>query len=166
MNVSAIRIFIEIERFCTFFSSSNLRWEVLSSHGKVLIECLVINRWSTHYEAIRAVKTEFQWIFKGFDLFRKSSHEKGCTNHFAFNWKLLLHVTFILLGRNSGTNKSQLSEFLRRSLMIFIIQGFWTIVFIFIVIFTTFRPLCLPAFLGCFLSNSGAYADFRTTSFI
>ena len=35
------------------------------------------------------------------------------------------------------------SEFLRRSLMIFIIQGFQTIVFIFIVIFTTFRPICL-----------------------
>ena len=34
-----------------------------------------------------------------------------------------------------------LSEYLRRSLMIFIIQGFRIIVFIFIVIFTTFRQL-------------------------
>ena len=35
-----------------------------------------------------------------------------------------------------------MSEFLRRSLIVFIIQGFRTIVFVFIVIFTTFRPIC------------------------
>ena len=45
-----------------------------------------------------------------------------------------------------------MSKFLRRSLMIFIIKGFRTIVFIFIVISTTFRPICLPGFFGCFLS--------------
>ena len=42
-----------------------------------------------------------------------------------------------------------LSKFLRRSLMIFIIKGFRTIIFIFIVISMTFRPICPPAFLGC-----------------
>ena len=46
-----------------------------------------------------------------------------------------------------------LSKFLRRSLMIFIIKGYWTIVFIFIVIFTTFRLICPPAFFRCFCLN-------------
>ena len=58
-----------------------------------------------------------------------------------------------------------LSEFLRRSLMIFIIKGFRTIVFIFIVISTTFRPICPLAFFRC-LSNSGTSTELRTTSFI
>ena len=48
---------------------------------------------------------------------------------------------------------------------IFIIKGFRTIVFIFIVISTTFRPICPLAFFRC-LSNSGTYAELRTTSFI
>ena len=48
---------------------------------------------------------------------------------------------------------------------IFIIKGFRTIVFIFIVISTTFRPICLPAFFRC-LSNSGTFTELRTTSFI
>ena len=48
---------------------------------------------------------------------------------------------------------------------IFIIKGFQTIVFISIVIFTTFRPICPPAFFRC-LTNSGTYAELRTTSFI
>ena len=48
----------------------------------------------------------------------------------------------------------------------FIIQGVRTIVFIFMVIFTAFRSMCLPAFCRCFLSNSGAYTELRTTSFI
>ena len=39
--------------------------------------------------------------------------------------------------------------------MIFIIKGFWTIVFIFIVISTTFRPI----------SNSGTFTELWTTSF-
>ena len=49
--------------------------------------------------------------------------------------------------------------------MIFIIKGFRTIVFIFIVISTTFRSICPPAFFRC-LSNSGTYTELRTTSFI
>ena len=48
---------------------------------------------------------------------------------------------------------------------IFIIKGFQTIVFIFIVISTTFRPICPPAFFRC-LSNSGTFTEFQTTSFI
>ena len=46
-----------------------------------------------------------------------------------------------------------------------IIKVFWTIVFIFIVFFTTFRPIYPPAFFKC-LSNSGNYTELRTTSFI
>ena len=48
---------------------------------------------------------------------------------------------------------------------IFIIKGFRTIVFIFIVISTTFRPIWPPAFFR-YLSNSGTYTELRTTSFI
>ena len=46
-----------------------------------------------------------------------------------------------------------------------IIKGFRTIVFIFIVISTTFRPICPPAFFRC-LSNLGTYIELRTTSFL
>ena len=49
--------------------------------------------------------------------------------------------------------------------MIFIIKGFQTIVFIFIVISTTFRPIYPPAIFRC-LSNSGTYTELQTTSFI
>ena len=44
-------------------------------------------------------------------------------------------------------------------------MDFQTIVFIFIVIYTTFRPICPPAFFRC-LSNSGTFMELRTTSFI
>ena len=47
----------------------------------------------------------------------------------------------------------------------FIIKGFRTIVFIFIVISTTFRPICPPAFFRS-VSNSGIFTELRTTSFI
>ena len=49
--------------------------------------------------------------------------------------------------------------------MISIINGFRTIVFIFIVISTTFRSICPQAFFRC-LSNSGTYLELQTTSFI
>ena len=48
---------------------------------------------------------------------------------------------------------------------IFISKGFQTIVFIFIVISTTFRPMCPPSFFRC-LANSGTITELRTTSFI
>ena len=48
---------------------------------------------------------------------------------------------------------------------IFIMKGFQTIVFIFIVISTTFRPICLPAFFRC-LSNLGTFTEIQTMSFI
>ena len=57
-------------------------------------------------------------------------------------------------------NGNKLSEFLRGSLMIFIIKGFRTIVFIFLVISTTFQAICPPAFFWC-LSNSGTYMNFE-----
>ena len=49
--------------------------------------------------------------------------------------------------------------------IIIIIKVFRTIVFIFIVISTTFRSICPPVFFRC-LSNSGTFTEFRTTSFI
>ena len=47
----------------------------------------------------------------------------------------------------------------------FIIKVFRTIVFIFIVISTTFRPIYPLAFFRC-LSNTGTFTELRTTSFI
>ena len=49
--------------------------------------------------------------------------------------------------------------------MVFIINGFHTIVFISIVISTMFQPICPPAFFRC-LSNSGTFTELQTTSFI
>ena len=49
--------------------------------------------------------------------------------------------------------------------MIFIIKGFRTVVFIFIAISTTFRPICPLAFVRS-LSHSGTYTELRTTSLI
>ena len=45
-----------------------------------------------------------------------------------------------------------------------IIKDFRTIVFIFIIISTTFRPICPPAFFRC-LPNSGTFTELQTTSF-
>ena len=53
-------------------------------------------------------------------------------------------------------------EFLDKT---FIIKGFRTIVFIFIVISTTFLLICPPAFFRC-LSNSGTFTELRNMSFI
>ena len=58
-----------------------------------------------------------------------------------------------------------MSKFLRRRLVIFILKGFWTIVFIFIAISTTFQPVCPPAFFRCLL-NSETFTELQTTSFI
>ena len=49
--------------------------------------------------------------------------------------------------------------------MTFITKGFWTIVFIFIVISTIFHPICPPAFFRC-MSNSETYMELWPTSFI
>ena len=62
-------------------------------------------------------------------------------------------------------DKRKVSKFLRRSLMIFIIKGFRTIVFIFIVISTMFWPIYPLAVFRC-LSNSGTFTELWTTSFI
>ena len=48
---------------------------------------------------------------------------------------------------------------------IFIINGFRTFVFIFIVISTRFRTICPPSFFLCLL-NSGTYTERRPTCFI
>ena len=67
---------------------------------------------------------------------------------------------FVWSSTNALLNNFWLSKFLRRSLLIFIIKIFRTIVFIVI----TFRPICPPAFFRC-LSNSGTFTELRTTSF-
>ena len=89
------------------FSSSSHRWEVLSLYVKVMRKRLVTTRWSATLQSSPCSENRFwrsssdtQFINLSF---RKSSHEKGCKNPFAFNWKLFLHITFILRGGNSGT---------------------------------------------------------------
>ena len=56
-------------------------------------------------------------------------------------------------------------QFLSGIQLVFIIKGFRIIVFIFIGISTSFRPICSPAFFRC-LSNSVTFTELRTTSFI
>ena len=55
-------------------------------------------------------------------------------------------------------HNSLLSKFLRWSSMIFIIKGFQTIVFNFIIISITFRLICPPAFYR-YLSNLGTFME-------
>ena len=49
--------------------------------------------------------------------------------------------------------------------MVFIIKSFWNIVFIFIVISTTFWLIYPPAYFRC-LSTLGTYTELRTMSII
>ena len=56
-------------------------------------------------------------------------------------------------------------EILKKKTLSFIIKGFRTIVFIFISISITIRPICPAAFFRC-LSNLGSYTELWTTSFI
>ena len=83
---------------------------------------------------------------------------------FSFDSSLLLF--FLLcwtLEKKPLILKNLMPKFLKRSLVIFIIKSFRTIIFI--VISTTFRPICPPAFCKC-LSNSGTFTELRTMSFI
>ena len=57
------------------------------------------------------------------------------------------------------------SSYRKGNLRGFIIKGFRTTLFIFIIISTTFRLIYLPAFFRC-LSNSGTFTELQTTSFI
>ena len=75
-------------------------------------------------------------------------------------------MTRVSFGTSKSITKfSKLSKFLRWSLLIFIIKGFQTIAFIFIVISTTFQPICPLAFFRCLL-NLGTFTELRTPSFI
>ena len=75
---------------------------------------------------------------------------------------MTIHENFVHMDNDILTYKVKYSNYHSE---IIIIKGFRTIVFIFIVISTTFRPLCPPAFFRC-LSNSGTFTELRTTSFI
>ena len=64
VNASAITIFRVIARFCSFLTSSSNWGNGLSSHIKVIMNCLLATRWSACYEGIRAVKTRFQGVIQ------------------------------------------------------------------------------------------------------
>ena len=72
----------------------------------------------------------------------------------AMKWRLFI-----------DSSSSSLKVVLLHNGNIFIIKDFQTIVYIFIVISTTFWPICPPAFFRC-LSNSGTYMELQTKSFI
>ena len=78
-------------------------------------------------------------------------HQKEIRKWFCFHQEIFLLLFYHLLKSDDLPNsfRYRLSEFLRWSLMIFIMKGFRTISFIFIVISTTFRPICPPAFFRC-----------------
>ena len=63
------------------------------------------------------------------------------------------------------TELFEIELFLYARLNCLFINGFRTVVFIFIVISTTFRPIYPPAFFRC-LSNSRTFTELQTTSFI
>ena len=79
-----------------------------------------------------------------------------------FEIELFLYLSVY---EQNNCNDALLELFKVELFLIFIINGFWTIVYIFIVISKTFRPICPPAFFKC-LSNSGTFTELRTTSFI
>ena len=71
-----------------------------------------------------------------------------------------MNICFVLGENWFSLDKKDISY----CLMIFIIKGLRTIVFISITIPTTFRPICPPAFFRC-LSNSRTFTELRTTPF-
>ena len=75
-----------------------------------------------------------------------------------FHYNIYIYIKYMIFKRivcGNILNKPEL----------FIIMGFRTIVFIFIVISTTFQPICPLAFFRC-LSNSGTFTELWTTSFM
>ena len=100
VNATAITFFGVTERLYTFFSSSNHWKEVLSSYVKVMMKHLVTTSLESTLRSHQCSENGISWSDSGTQFinlcFRKSSNERGCTNHFAFNWKLL-QVTFVLL---------------------------------------------------------------------
>ena len=75
---------------------------------------------------------------------------------------VIIIITIIIIIITNNCYNTSLRIF--RWCCLFIIKGFQTIVFIFIVISTTFRPIYPPAFFRC-LSNSRTYTEPRTSSF-
>ena len=71
---------------------------------------LVTTRSSARYKPIRAVKNGFQGVIQELDSLTLASENlqtRGDAQVILISfWKLLVHVTFVLLGRNSGGNKS------------------------------------------------------------
>ena len=79
----------------------------------------------------------------------------------SYEWK----ISQVPLKNNSWPYLPLFAEFFFVKYCNSIVKGFRTIVSIFIVISTTFRPKCPPAFFRC-LSNTGTFKELRITSFI
>ena len=97
--------------------------------------------------------------------FASITHDQWGFNADLSIWQTCKQITKSAIIVMCFTISSYVFKFLRQSLMIFIIKGFWTIDFIFIVISTMFWPICPPAFFRCLL-NPGTFTELRPTSFI
>ena len=73
--------------------------------------------------------------------------------------------TLTIMDYLKGKRKRQKTKEKKFRKKLFIFLSFRVFGLLFIVIFTTFRSICPPAFFRC-LSNSGTYTELRTTSFI
>ena len=82
------------------------------------------------------------------------------------NFKITLNIVSSKNGSKKKDNKGAFFRIHSVIVIIFIIQGFQTIAFTFILIFTTFHPMSHSAFFRYYLSNSGAYTELWTTTFI
>ena len=100
----------------------------------------------------------FKWILLNF----LCVYMKGL---FFSGFFFLIICIFLLISIITHGIDSLENYYTKLTILIFIIKGFQTIVFIFIVISTMFRPICPLAFFTC-LSNSRTFIELRTTSFI
>ena len=99
------------------------------------------------------------WSLQSYSIFLHPFSSKENMSLHSLNLTILSFRIDVIISYISCLN------FEDKTLRIYIIKGFRTIVFIFIVISTTFRLICPPAFFKC-LSNSGTFMELRTTSFI
>ena len=125
------------------------------THSRVSLYTDLVESWLNSFSGTMLQETHSchyysSWMEFGFVIFIRKNNGRNRTAQ---------SRNISALGEKITTNTCELSKFMRRGLMIFIIKGFQTIVFIFIVISSTFRSICPPTFFRC-LSNSGTFTNY------
>ena len=119
--------------------------------------------------AISFISLLFKNINIGFIIFQKIDTSSSRWNLNIWFAQLCVHVIIwiLKLRKNKALLSIQLDHtFLLIHIYIYILSlRVFTIVFIFIVIFTMFQSICPLAFFRC-LSNSGTFTELQTTCFI